>query len=102
MRLFYTHTTSFVFSALCCDDEEDYNLERERKKRCFFLKRQKGEIVFQKNKLLGLGLFFDKNMKDFLMGENYFLQLFLFNALHLRSVHFAMMYLLHVSFLYPL
>ena len=101
MRLFYTHTTSFVFSTLCCDDEEDYNLERERKK-VFFKKRQKGEIVFQKNKLLGLGLFFDKNMKDFLMGENYFLQLFLFNALHLRSVHFAMMYLLHVSFLYPL
>ena len=75
---------------------------REKEKKVFFFKRQKGEIVFQKNKLLGLGLFFDKNMKDFLMGENYFLQLFLFNALHLRSVHFAMMYLLHVSFLYPL
>ena len=32
-------------------------------------------------------------MKDFLKREkNYFLQLFLFNALHLRSVHFAMIY----------
>lgn len=38
----YTYTTSFVFSTLCCDDEEDYNLEREKEKG-FFSKRQKGE-----------------------------------------------------------
>ena len=44
----YTYTTSFVFSTLCCDDEEDYNLEREKEKGFFFLKGKK-----VRNKFLG-------------------------------------------------